>query len=192
MLEPLTPVDEKRGIEVLRRIQERLDHRVQPTVRDAGLTEGEARWMGNEGLFSLADSMPWNKAAHKTTTFEDRFLIVEISDTAKGFLIDAGEPPPPLQPVQIVTPPVSKLVKTARWFGRNLWVLISAGLVAAVVFFVQKILKDRYPDATTATNSAPRITNTTALSTAVQPITTNSQVTRFAVTNPAAITNFPK
>jgi hypothetical protein len=84
-------MEKERLIEVLRRVQTRLAYGVKPTVRDAALTEAEARWMSQEGLISLGDKKSWNKSAQETTPFEDRYVIFELSDKAKGILIDAGQ-----------------------------------------------------------------------------------------------------
>ena len=84
-------MEKERLIEVLRRVQTRLAYGVKQTVRDAALTEAEARWMSQEGLISLGDKKSWNKSAQETTPFEDRYVIFELSDKAKGILIDAGQ-----------------------------------------------------------------------------------------------------
>jgi hypothetical protein len=105
MPESLQPVEEKRGVEMLRRIQAKLCLNVQPTVREAGLSAGEARWMANEGLVSLGDTLAWNQAKQDTTAFEDRYVIFELSDKAKGCLIDADASLSALPPMQTVTPP---------------------------------------------------------------------------------------
>ena len=47
--------------------------------------------MSQEGLISLGDKKSWNKSAQETTPFEDRYVIFELSDKAKGILIDAGQ-----------------------------------------------------------------------------------------------------
>jgi hypothetical protein len=117
----LEPVSEKRGLEVLRRIQRFNLQDIQPSVRDSGLSGAEARWMAQNGLITLGDTMAWQQAAQETTPFEDRFVIPEITDKAKICLTDAAD----LDPFRVVVSFCSQ-TNNADLF---LDVFIGAGLV---------------------------------------------------------------
>jgi hypothetical protein len=82
----MQPVEEKRGREILVRLDKMLANGVQPTVRDLGLTEGEAWWMNNEGLIAITNSSPWKAS---TRPFVDTWIVVGIPSKGRIYLIDS-------------------------------------------------------------------------------------------------------
>jgi hypothetical protein len=78
-------MNEKRRIEVLTLLRNLLGADVHPTVRDAGLTEEEALWLAQHQLILLGDSKSFVKEKD-AIPFEDRFVIVEITDAALAHL----------------------------------------------------------------------------------------------------------
>ena len=82
----MQPVEEKRGREILVRLDKMLANGVQPTVRDLGLTEAEAWWMNNEGLIGITNSSPWKAS---TRPFVDTWIVVQIPQKGRIYLIDS-------------------------------------------------------------------------------------------------------
>lgn len=126
---------ETRGIEVLSRLRDLLGAGVHPTVRDAGLTEAEARWLAQHQMITLGDTLSW-VADRDKSPFEDRFVIAEITDTALSHLASSGSSPSPVVHTKAETPRVSVWSKVFQTSGKGLWDLIKIALAAAASLFV--------------------------------------------------------
>jgi len=94
-------------------------------------------------LILLVDGMPWRQEEAKHTPFEDRFLIVGISDIAIAWLATHPTPPEPI-PVRIETAKVPQSAKIFRWSAKTLWGFVSAAIVAVILFFVARYLKNHW------------------------------------------------
>lgn len=138
-------MSEERGREVLSRLQMMLAANAHPIVRDAGLTEAEARWLVIKGLLSLGDTLTWNKSKQDTTEFVDRYEIHEIPDAAIAWLATHPTPPEPIV-VHIEAYKVSKFSKIFRWLVKTLWGWISIAATTAIGFFVYYLLKKHFHD----------------------------------------------
>jgi hypothetical protein len=86
MDENMQPVEEKRGREILVRLTKLLACGKQPTVRELGLTEAEARWMQNNRLISMPGQSSWGAS---TGPYEDKTRVVGIPAEALIDLIDS-------------------------------------------------------------------------------------------------------
>lgn len=133
-------MSESRAREILRLLRDMPASEVQPSVRSAGLTESQARFLDSKQLILLVDGMPWQRELAKNTPFEDRFLIVGISDIAIAWLATNLTPPEPIA-VRIEAPKISQSAKIFRWSAKTLWGWISAAIGAAILFFVGYYLK---------------------------------------------------
>jgi len=143
MPESVPAMSEDRGREVLSRIQALIASNVHPSVRDAGLTEAEARWLVSIGLLSLVDAQPWSKSAQDTTEYVDRYDIFELPGAAVVWLAAKPTPPEPII-VRIESPKVSRFSKIFRWLAKTLWGWISAAILTAILFFVGYYLKTHW------------------------------------------------
>lgn len=87
-------MNEKRGTKILSKLRDLLNANVHPTVRDAGLSEAEARWLVHHRLLTLGDKNTWSKDKG-ATPFEDRYEVAEITDTALSHLGSSSVSPLP-------------------------------------------------------------------------------------------------
>jgi predicted oxidoreductase len=138
-------MSEERGREVLSQLQVVLAANAHPSVREAGLTEAEARWLVSKELLSLGDTLTWNKSKQETTEFVDRYEIHEISDAAIAWLAAHPTPPKPIV-VCIEAQEVSIFSKIFRWLMKTMWAWISIAVTTAIGFIVYYLLKKHFHD----------------------------------------------
>jgi hypothetical protein len=92
--------NEKRQVEVLRQIQNKLDHSEQPTPRDVGLTEKEFQEMAAEKQFRL-------EKLEEDGPILENYVICELLAPALILLAKTPSPTSPIERVQTTPPPQS-------------------------------------------------------------------------------------
>lgn len=130
-------MSEARVREVLSRIQAMLDYGLPPILRNVGLSESEAQQLDKEGIIRLGYAGIVEANKHKE--FLDRYVVVEISDKARAWLVSH---PPPLPSEDRQTPRKPAFARCLLWLVTTPkgWITIAVATAAGLLvkYYLQK------------------------------------------------------